>query len=119
TLDRVDSVSEETCAEPLSGTSVELKDRNKVDLGEGMIGRWIEVTGRLEKLEGHNQPSAKDPRELHLQSFRILPVVKTVTKEVIIQVPGPTTVVQSPPAQVAEAAPQEQPVATSGVQEAP
>jgi hypothetical protein len=53
-----------------AGQMIRLHDLHRVGLDESMIGRWIEVTGRLEG----NDP-APETREVHIHSFRVIPVV--------------------------------------------
>ena len=77
------------------------------DLEASLLGHVIEVTGRMEKIEG--TVDADDLRELHVRSFRVVPVVvpRAAEMPVIIQ-PVP------PPAAPAPTYVPEKPVATSG-----
>lgn len=70
-----------------------------------MVGRWIEVTGRLESLDKTGL------REVHVRSFRVVPVV-TPTAEAAPIVPPPEV---APP----EPAPELPAVGTTGVAELP
>ena len=64
------SVTERTCT--ASGGFLELEHENKVGMNESMFGRWVEISGRLEK-ETSDDPA--NLRELHVRSFRMVPVI--------------------------------------------
>ena len=105
----VASVTDGTCSAPLDETAVELKDTAASHLGEGMLNHVIEVTGRLEKLEGTTD--AKDLREVHVRSFRPVPVViptPAAPPPEVRYMPAPQPQAAIPPL------PADQPVATSG-----
>jgi hypothetical protein len=105
----VASVTDGTCAAPIDETAVELKDTAGRHLGEGMLNHVIEVTGRLEKLEGTTD--AKDLREVHVRSFRPVPVViptPAAPAPEVRYMPAPQPQAAIPPL------PDEKPVATSG-----
>ncbi len=67
------SVPEGACAWNGTDTVIELEDVHenvhKHHLDRSMIGRWIEVTGRLENRDKTGL------REVHVRSFRVVPVV--------------------------------------------
>lgn len=108
------SVPEENCAaSTASAEKVELKDvhekTHKHHLDRSMIGRWIEVGGRIE-----GQADKGELREVHVKYFRVLPVVVPRTAE--------AAPVFEPPAIAPSVAPlpelpSEQPVATTGTAE--
>jgi hypothetical protein len=107
----VESVADASCALNPGDVPVKLQDLKQVGLDEGMTGRWIEITGRL---EGDHRSDGI--REVHVKSFRPVPVVPPRVAEVVsppaaIESPAP---VAAPP--IAEAAPEPapQPVATTG-----
>jgi len=106
----VASVTDGTCAAEIDETAVELKDTGgSRHLGEGMLNHVIEVTGRLEKLEGTTD--AKDLREVHVRSFRPVPVVvptPAAPPPEVRYMPAPQPQAAIPPL------PADQPVATSG-----
>lgn len=104
----VASVTDGTCAAPIDETAVELKDTSGRHLGEGMLNHVIEVTGRLEKLEGTTD--VRDLREVHVRSFRPVPVViptPAAPPPEVRYMPAPQPQAAIPPLP-------ERPVATSG-----
>jgi len=105
----VASVPEPTCSATSSDQIVKLQDMKQVKLGAAMLGRWIQISGRL---EGNHK--ADGLREVHVKSFALVPVVVPAPKvaEVIIQQPAPEPPAPAP--QVAEVAPEPAPVATTG-----
>ena len=115
----VASVTDGACAAPIDETAVELKDiASRHHLGEGMLNHVIEVTGRLEKRKGTTAAStttadsttdAKDLREVHVRSFRAVPVVipTPAAPPEVRYMPAPQPQAAIPPLP-------DQPVATSG-----
>jgi len=106
----VESVTDGTCASPIDEQAVELKDTGGRHLGPSMLNHVIEVSGRLEKVEG--AVNLKDLRELHVRSFKPVPVVIPAAAA-----PAPVSEPPSytPPAPQAAIPPlEETPVATSG-----
>jgi hypothetical protein len=101
TRGRVDSVSEESCTASPGATALELEDTSDVGMNDSMLGRWIEITGRLERETSDNPDNL---RELEVRSFRIVPVAR------------PAAAVLDEPAPLAVAPPVETPapVATTG-----
>ena len=102
----VESVEEETCTAGASDNALDLDDTGKLGMNESLTGRWIEISGRLEK------ETSRDPdnlRELEVRSFRIVPVVPRVAAA-----PPPAPI---PEPQVAAAAPvlEEPPIADTPV----
>ena len=114
------SVTDGTCSAPIDETAVELKDIGGKHHGEGMLNHIIEVTGRLEKLKGTTAAStttadsttdARDLREVHVRSFRAVPVViptPAAPPPEMRYMPAPQPQAAIPPL------PDEKPVATSG-----
>jgi hypothetical protein len=66
------SVPEATCRPSANPPAIELEHEKKFGINEAMLGRWIEVSGRLEK-ETSDDPDTI--RELHVRSFRMVPVI--------------------------------------------
>jgi MYXO-CTERM domain-containing protein len=44
----------------------------KFDLRKSLLGRWIQITGRLERLESGDEP--EDYRELHVRGYTPVPL---------------------------------------------
>jgi hypothetical protein len=101
----VASVPEATCSTNVGDTLVELKDTHKRHLDDSFVGRWIEVSGRLEGYEND-----REPRELHVKGFKEVPVV-------IPAAPAPPPAPAPAPAPPITTAPipEEKPAATTGV----
>ena len=99
----VDSVTEETCNAPVDSRAFELDDPEESGISDALIGRWIEIYGKLEK-ETSTDPA--NYRELDVKSFRLVPVVRPRAEAV----PAPAPIFEEP-----AAPPAETPVATSGV----
>jgi hypothetical protein len=111
----VASVTDSTCSAPIDETAVELKDIGGKHHGEGMLNHLIEVTGRLEELKGTTADSttdARDLREVHVRSFRAVPVVilTPAAPPEVRYMPAP----QPRPQAAIPPLPDEKPVATSG-----
>jgi hypothetical protein len=109
TLGAATSVEEATCRSTGNEQMVELDDVHtnvhKHHLDRAKVGRWIEVTGRLEKA-GHQAL-----REVHVNSYRIVPVVPRVAEAAPVFEPPIA------PSAIPQETPVEQPVATTGVAE--
>ena len=95
-LGPANSVTEATCTSKGTEQMVELDDVHtnvhEHHLDRSQVGRWIEISGRLEKA-GHQAL-----REVHVDTFRIVPVVSTRAAE-----PAPAPMaepIQPPPAPV-------------------
>jgi len=105
------SVTDGTCSAPIDETAVELKDTGDRHLGEGMLNHLIEVTGRLEKLDASATTTDRDLREVHVKSFRPVPVViptPAAPPPEVRYMPAPQPQAAIPPL------PDEKPVATTG-----
>ena len=106
-LGPVASVANGACDAPVDSRSLDLDDADDRGINASLLGRWIEISGRLEK-EGSTDPN--NLRELSVRSFRLLPVVP------------PQRVEAAPPAPVAiprvePPAPEPAPVATTAIAE--
>jgi len=107
----IDSVAEETCTADPDATAIRLDQPGTNRLANAMLGRWVEVSGRLEKEES---TSGRHLRELDVKSARLLPVV--IPRQAVAA-PAP-----EPPAfeaAVAEVIAEPAPVATSGQEPLP
>jgi hypothetical protein len=65
------SVPEHTCTADAGATAVQLDNPKKGNVNDSMLGRWVEVHGRLEKETSTDEIL----RELDVASARLLPVV--------------------------------------------
>ena len=68
----VESVPEATCTAETGADALTLDNPEKASLKDSMLGRWVEITGRLER------ETDKDPdnlRELDVATFKLVPVV--------------------------------------------
>ena len=99
-LGPVASVENGACDSPIDARALDLDDADDRGINTTMLGRWVEISGRLER-ETSDNPS--NLREMSVRSFRIIPVV-------------PPQRVEAAPAPVFEApAPAPIPVPTTGV----
>lgn len=71
-LGPIAGVPESKCTGAIDDRAVELDHSLKRGIDDSMLGRWIEVTGRLEK-ETSNDPD--NLREMYVDSFRMVPVI--------------------------------------------
>ena len=100
----VDSVSEETCNAPVDSRAFELDDPEESGITDELIGRWVEIYGKLER------ETSTDPdnyRELDVKSVRLVPVIRPRAEAV----PEPLPFEQQPEP---VARPEETPVETTG-----
>ena len=68
----VASVPEASCTADPGADALDLDNTAKAGASEAMLGRWVEITGRLER------ETSKDPddlRELDVSSLKLVPVV--------------------------------------------
>ena len=71
-LGPIAGVPESKCTGAIDDRAVELDHSLKRGIDDSMLGRWIEVTGKLEK-ETSNDPD--NLREMYVDSFRMVPVI--------------------------------------------
>jgi hypothetical protein len=71
-LGPIAGVPESKCTGAIDDRAVELDHSLKRGIDDSMLGRWIEVTGKLEK-ETSNNPD--NLREMYVDSFRMVPVI--------------------------------------------
>lgn len=122
-LGPIANVSEETCTNTVDDRTLDLQDTARHGMNQSMLGRWVEINGRLEK---ETDTDLTNLRELEVRSFRMVPVIPP---PVIIApraeaapapVPQPQAE-QQPVTLPAEttAPPEERPIGTTGVAETP
>ena len=107
------NVPEHTCTANADATAVQLDNPKKGNVNDSMLGRWVEVHGRLEK-----ETSTDDIlRELDVDSARLLPVVipSRAAAPVFEPSPEPPAFQAAAPEPIAEPVP----VATSGQEALP
>jgi LPXTG-motif cell wall-anchored protein len=96
----VESVPEAACTAEVGANALTLDNPEKASIKDSMLGKWVEVTGRLESETDKNPDNL---RELDVLSARMVPVVVP---------PAPTASTPArPAAQVAETRPSPEPSA--------
>jgi hypothetical protein len=102
-----------TCEGPADYRMLELKDAEANGVNAGMIGRWVEINGELER---ETDSDLTNLRELEVRSARVVPVLPPPRAEVRPPTPAPASASASapPPAAPPAAAPEPAPVATTG-----
>lgn len=115
TMGPATTVPEGTCSPNATDQVIELEDVHenvhKHHLDRSMVGRWIEVTGRLENRDKTGL------REVHVRSFRVVPVVPPKVAEAVV--PAPFVPPAPPEVAPAEPVPEVAAVGTTGVAELP
>jgi hypothetical protein len=71
-LGPIAGVPESKCTGAIDDRAVELDHSIKRGIDDSMLGRWIEVTGKLEKETSSNPDNL---REMYIDSFRMVPVI--------------------------------------------
>jgi hypothetical protein len=112
----VNSVPTETCTADAGASALELQDTSKSGMNDSLVGRAIEINGRLEK-ETSDDPD--NLRELEVRSFRVVPVLPPAPRTAAAPLPAPQQPLAPPPTgrQPTAPAPVEEPaapVATTG-----
>ena len=95
-LGPIAGVPEATCRVRADDRALELEHTDQQGINESMLGRWIEVNGRLEKETSTNPENL---REMHVRSFRMMPVIPPpveVARAPVTQAPAPQYVEQQP-----------------------
>jgi hypothetical protein len=109
-LGPVASVTDAACDAAVDTRALELDDADDRGINETMVGRWIEISGRLERETSTNPDNL---REISVRSFRLIPVVPERAEAAPAPAPAP-----APPAETLVPAPAlPAPVATSGIEE--
>jgi hypothetical protein len=110
---------EATCRPSSSGAAIELEHDRRVGMNDTMLGRWVEVSGRLEK---ETSSTPHHLRELHVRSVRMVPVIppraaattaplEVTPPEQVPLIAGQTAAAEPEPATAPQAP---EPVGTSG-----
>src|SRR5262245_46507890 len=120
TTDEIASVPEAACGMTASDGEpmLELHDTHE-RLDESLIGSWVQVNGRLEHFDKHDD--AHDPREFHVKS-PVIAVPVVIPRAAAIEPSRESSAIESLPAPApapAPAAREEMPVATTGSAPAP
>ena len=68
----VSSVPEATCTADPGADALDLDNTNKAGVNDSLVGRWVEISGKLEKETSKNPD---DLRELDVAAFKLVPVV--------------------------------------------
>ena len=84
-LGPVANVTEGTCSAAIDSRALDLDDADDRGINETLVGRWVEVSGRLER-EMSTDPT--NLRELSVRSFRLIPVVPPQRAEAPAPVPA-------------------------------
>jgi hypothetical protein len=105
-LGPVASVTTGACDAPINSRSLDLDDADDRGINGSLLGRWIEISGRLEK---ENSTDPNNLRELSVRSFRLVPVVPPQRVEAA---PAPAAIPRLEPP-----APEPAPVATTTIAE--
>ncbi len=100
----VDSVPEATCTAETGADALTLDNPEKASLKDSMLGRWVEISGRLESETSRNPDNL---RELDVLSSRLVPVVPPRTAA------ATSPARQTPPPQAAESRSTPAPAATT------
>jgi hypothetical protein len=102
------SVPEASCTAESGADALTVDNPEKASMKDSMLGKWVEITGRLESETDKNPDNL---RELDVRSARMVPVVPPAAPAAT---PAPR---QAPPAAMAE--PRPQPAAAPPAPEAP
>ena len=106
-------VPEQTCTADAGATAVQLDNPRKGNIDESMLGKWVEVSGRLEK----ETSTDNILRELDVNTARLLP---EAPRAVAVSEPQPEPEPQAVAQPAApEPSPAPVPVATSGQADLP
>jgi LPXTG-motif cell wall-anchored protein len=104
----MESTTESTCTASNTESVIRLQDMKQVGLNEAYLGRWMIIDGRLE-----SQHKVHKLREIHVKSFRPVPVVVPPPPVAEVVIPPPVIIERLAPSPQA-AAPVQEPVATTG-----
>ena len=107
----VADVPEQACSADAGATAVQLDNPRKGNIDESMLGKWVEVSGRLER----ETSTDNILRELDVNTARLLP---EAPRPVAVAEPEPEPIAVAEPA-APEPSPAPVPVATSGQADLP
>lgn len=93
-LGAVPNVENGACDAPIDSRTLDLEDADDRGINDTLIGRWVEISGRLERETSDNPENL---RELSVRSFRIVPVVPRLAE--FAPPPAPRADLSAPPAQ--------------------
>jgi len=85
TTEPIASVPDGNCNLPIAEPLLELHDTKGADFDKNLLGQWVAFTGRLEHAREHDQLS--NPREFHVRSYHVVPVVPPRAAEIITPPP--------------------------------
>src|SRR5688572_26107719 len=117
-LGPIPNVPEGTCNVAVDDRALDLKDTAEHGMNQSMLGRWVEINGRLEKETDNDLTNL---REIEVRSFRMVPVIPPpVIPPRAEAPPAPVPLAQAEPQPVTPPAetiapPEEQPIGTTGV----
>jgi hypothetical protein len=106
-LGAVANVPSAACDSAADAQALELEDADNRGINETLVGRWIEISGRLER-ETSSDPN--NLRELSVRSFRLVPVAPPRAEVAPAPLPRAEAPAPAP-------APEPVPVATTLIQE--
>jgi hypothetical protein len=97
-LGPVANAATETCNATIDHRALEVEDADDNGINQSMVGRWVEINGKLERETSDNPENL---RELSVRSFRLVPVAPP-RAEAIAPAPVPVPVeTPAPPVPVA------------------
>jgi LPXTG-motif cell wall-anchored protein len=110
----VENVAEAACSADSGADALTLDNGKKMGVTDAMVGRWVEITGRLEKETSKNPDNL---REIEIAAIKPVPVAIPQAAA-----PPPPPAIEAPlarapepvPAPLQEAEPVPEPVATTG-----
>lgn len=104
----IESVAEETCSVDYEANGLTLDKHKWGGLDDTLLGRMIEITGRLER----ETNSGSSLRELDVWSARVLPKTPAPPQVAVVE---EVTIEPAPPAAAPAPSPEPAPVPTTGV----
>ena len=93
-LGAVANVVDGSCDAPIDSRALDLDDADDRGINPTLVGRWIEISGRLERDTSTNPENL---RELSVRSFRLVPVVPQRAETAPLPLPQPIAEALAPP----------------------